>query len=71
MKIGEIKSWLSHEFTPFTWQRIVMRLLPEFREEGLYFHHISDDKELSNRLVELIDQTLSELYKTNIPKHLR
>ena len=70
MKVGVLKDWLSSEFTPFTWQRIVMRLLPDFRAEGLFFHHLTDDMELSDNLVGLIDKTLYDLYQTNLPKNL-
>jgi len=67
MKVGKIKSWLSDEYTPFTWQRVCMRLLPQFRAEGLFFHQIKDDVELSDQLVEQINQVLMELYQANLP----
>ena len=70
MTVGDIKTWLNEELTPFTWQRIFMRILPAFREEGLYFHTISDDQELSPKLIELIDRTLADLYQVNLPKEV-
>lgn len=68
MKVGDVKKWLNNELTPYTWQRVLMRLLPSFREEGMYFHTITDEHELSDKLLDLIDKTLKDLYKVNLPR---
>lgn len=68
MKVGDVKNWLNKEVTPYTWQRILMRLLPSFREEGLFFHTITDEHELSEKLLDSIDSTLLELYKVSLPR---
>lgn len=70
MKVGTIKRWLGSEFTPFTWQRIMMRLLPEFRAEGMPVHQLTDDAELNDRLFGLVNQAVQDLYQTTIPNNL-
>ena len=68
MKVGEIKTWLGKELSPLAWQRVLMRLLPSFREEGLFFHTITDDDVLSEKLLRMINKTLKEVYQTSLPK---
>lgn len=67
MTVGNVKAWLSEELTPFAWQRILIRLLPVFRDEGYYYHNISDEEELSDKLVEEINRTLSDMYQVSLP----
>ena len=69
MKVSTIKEWLSAEFSPFTWQHIMMRLLPQFRAEGLAVHQITDDMVLSTQLLESINQVMNDLYQTNLPEN--
>ena len=69
MKVGEIKEWLNNELdNPFAWQRILMRILPSFRNEGYFYHTIKDDDVLSDYLINEIDLTLRQLYKLRLPR---
>ena len=69
MKVGEIKEWLTDELNkPYAWQRIVMHLLPTFRDEGYYYHTIDDDVELNENLMNQIDSTVHKFYKTHLPR---
>ncbi len=70
MKIGPIKAWILENKDPLVWQRILLRLLPDFREEGFFFHTITDDAVLSPNLLSKIDNALFELYQTRLPDDL-
>jgi hypothetical protein len=70
MQVSKIKSWLEVSITPFAWQRITIKLLPEFQREGLYLHNIKDETLLSKNLVENIEKALFELYQINFPSEM-
>ncbi|MGB0524500.1 MAG: hypothetical protein ACPGJS_16125 [Flammeovirgaceae bacterium] len=67
MKVGEIRTWLTDELNnPFAWQRVLMHLLPDFRAEGHFFHTITDEDELSDQLLKLVDKTITKFYQINL-----
>lgn len=69
MKVGEIKDWLNDELqNPFAWQRVLMHLLPYFRAEGYYYHTISDEHVLNDKLISLIDKAVLKFYKVRLPQ---
>lgn len=70
MKVGKVKSWIFDNMDPLVWQRITLRLLPDFREEGFFFHTINDDSVMSRVLTTKVDQTLFDLYKKHLPSEL-
>ena len=70
MRVGEIKNWLADELqNPFAWQRVIMHLLPHFRAEGHYFHTITDEQVLSDKLLKMIDKTILKFYKVSLVKY--
>lgn len=71
MKVKKVKNWCDATLTPLAWQRILIRLLPEFRQEGYFLHNINDESTLSESLLAHINRTLSDLYQINLPTQLK
>ena len=67
MKIGEIKNYLNQNIAPMAWQRIQIRLLPEFKAKGFYFHTMTDDRELDSDIVNDINAAIKDLYGEPLP----
>ncbi|WP_291725507.1 hypothetical protein [Bernardetia sp.] len=65
-EVAVIKSWINNNASPFAWQRILFKLLPEFKKEGFFFHTIKDDSELSPNLLEKISEALFDAYKIKL-----
>lgn len=53
--IGTVKDYLKNNITSKAWERIQLRLLPEYKERGLYLHTMTDEKELDNLMMRLIN----------------
>lgn len=66
-KIGDVKDYLNKNIAPMAWQRIQIRLLPNFKEKGFYFHTMTDDKELDQDLIRSINTAIEELYSSSLP----
>jgi hypothetical protein len=71
MLLTPIKAHVDAECSPLAWKRIVMRLLPQIREKGLFLHTFKGDIEIDNELVTAIDSALNELYNIGLPAELK
>jgi hypothetical protein len=67
-EVATIKSWINVNASPFAWQRILFKLLPEFKKEGFFFHTIKDDSKLSPTLLEKISEALFETYQIELSR---
>jgi hypothetical protein len=67
-EVATIKSWINIHASPFAWQRILFKLLPEFKKEGFFFHTIQDDSRLSPTLLEKISEALFDAYKIELSR---
>ncbi len=65
-EVATIKSWVNIHASPFAWQRILFKLLPEFKKEGFFFHTIQDDSKISFALLEKISEALFDVYKLEL-----
>lgn len=65
-EVATVKSWININASPFAWQRILFKLLPEFKKEGFFFHTITDDSKLSPTLLEKISEALFDAYKIEL-----
>ncbi len=70
MYVHTLKDWLDQHTTPFVWQRILIKLLPEFRQAGFYLHTIKDETELNPTLIQSINKCLYELYQIQLPNEI-
>lgn len=70
MSIGELKSYLDENLAPRAWQRVKLRLLPQFNERGIFLHQMKDDLELDSDLMILISDSLEKIYKQRLPENL-
>ncbi|MFT5618610.1 MAG: hypothetical protein ACI85I_001845 [Arenicella sp.] len=70
MKLIQIKVWLNENITPLAWQRVVMRKLPEMREQGLFYHTLTDEAELNREMVSILNEGLKEVYQKELPKEI-
>jgi len=69
MKAVRIKNWCLENITPQSWSRIVLRILPELRSRGFELKDVenpSEDLELPDDLVQIIENTIDELYQLKI-----
>ena len=67
-EVATIKSWINTNASPFAWQRILFKLLPEFKKEGFFLHTIKDDSALSITLLEKISEALFDTYKLELSR---
>ncbi|WP_338792080.1 hypothetical protein V9L05_16710 [Bernardetia sp. Wsw4-3y2] len=67
-EVATVKSWININASPFAWQRILFKLLPEFKKEGFFFHTIKDDSKLSPTLLEKISEALLDTYKLELSR---
>ena len=69
MKAARIKNWCLENITPQSWSRIVLRILPELRSRGYELKDVenpSEDLELPDDLVQIIENTIDDLYQLKI-----
>lgn len=69
MKAIKIKNWCLENITPQSWSRIVLKTLPQLRENGLELAQVEnpdEDLELSDEVMEIIEAALDELYQLSI-----
>jgi hypothetical protein len=72
MKIVSIKKWCDENITPLAWQRIVMKNFDAFKNTGLGITELSnptENMEIDATLVDLVKQTIKEVYQMEIPVH--
>ncbi|WP_338766497.1 hypothetical protein WAF17_03910 [Bernardetia sp. ABR2-2B] len=67
-EVATIKSWINLNASPFAWQRILFKLLPEFKKEGFFFHTIKDESQLPPTLLEKISEALFDTYKVELSR---
>lgn len=66
-RIQDVKNYLNSNVAPMAWQRIQIRLLPDFNKKGFFFHTMTDDRVLDAELIVNIDSTVKELYNLSLP----
>jgi hypothetical protein len=72
MKVILIKKWCDENITPLAWQRIVMKNLDAFKVTGLSVTELSnptETMEINDVLVDLVKQTIKEVYQIEAPVH--
>ncbi len=69
MKLIDIKEFMDQKVAPMAWQRVQLRLLPEFNKRGIYLHKFDEEYICEEEFFLLINQTLDSLYKTTIPSN--
>lgn len=69
-KVKDLKTWSDGEISPFAWQRIMFRLIPDFRANGLFLQDVKDETVLEHTLLEKINQSYIEIYNIKLPKNL-
>jgi hypothetical protein len=69
MKAIKIKNWCIENITPQSWSRIVLRVLPVLRSHGIELNQIenpSEEMELKDEIIEILDGAMNDIYKLNI-----
>ena len=69
VKAESFKNWCSENISPQSWARIVLKSLEVVREEGLTLKKLEEPDpglELSDRIVEALNNALEELYETRV-----
>lgn len=69
-KVKDLKDWSDGEISPFAWQRIMFRHIPDFRESGLFLQDVKDDTILEKKLLEKINKSYIEVYNIKLPINL-
>lgn len=67
IKVKTIRQWCESNLAPMAWQRIIIRLLPEFRKEGFFLQTIHDESILSADLLDRINRVITEVYQVRLP----
>ena len=71
MKVSaeKIKEWSNQEISPFAWQRIIVKALPQLREEGLEFSDLMNPTNLvlSGKAFKVVASVVEELYQVELP----
>jgi hypothetical protein len=71
MKVSaeKIKEWSNQEISPIAWQRIIVKALPQLREEGLEFSDLMNPTNLvlSGKAFEVVASVVEELYQVELP----
>lgn len=70
MRVYLVKQWSKENCPPFSWERVLFRLLPDFKQEGLFLHLVKDETILSTNLSEKVRGQYAELYAREIPKEI-
>ncbi|MBL6448001.1 hypothetical protein JMN32_16915 [Fulvivirga sp. 29W222] len=65
--IGDVKNYLNQKITSMAWQRIQMRLLPEFNKRGIFLHAITDSMQIDRDLMAAINTAVNTLYNESLP----
>jgi len=69
MRTIAIKKWCDENITPLAWQRVVMKNLDALKSTGLSLNELNnppENVEISNKLVELIKQTIKDTYQMQV-----
>lgn len=69
VSVKKIQEWSNEAISAVAWQRIVLKALPQLREEGLELADLMKPTGLvlSDRAFEIIASTIEELYQVDIP----
>ena len=73
LKILILKNWCTKNITPLAWQRIVLKILPQLRENGFDLSELENpDEEMHFGEAEfgLFTQTLENMYGMTFPKKI-
>jgi len=72
MKVILIKKWCDEQLSPLAWQRIVMKNFDVFKSIDWGITELSnpnEDMEISEDLLDIVMQTVRELYKVDLLQH--
>ena len=71
MKVSakKIQEWSNEVISTVAWQRVILKALPQLREEGLELSDLMNPANLvlSDRAFEIITSTIEELYQAEVP----
>lgn len=71
MKVSakKIQEWSNEVISTVAWQRVILKALPQLREEGLELSDLMNPTNLmlSDKAFEIIASATEELYQTEIP----
>jgi hypothetical protein len=71
MKVSakKIQEWSNQELSPVAWQRIVVKALPQLREEGLELSDLMNPTNLvlSEKAFEVLASAVEALYQVELP----
>jgi len=65
----KMQEWCNKTISSVAWQRIVLRALPQLRENGLELSDLMNPSnlELSDKTFDIIVATIEELYQVKVP----
>lgn len=69
MQALKLKNWCDKHLSPVAWQRIVVKVSPEFRGSGLNIKNLTDPDDqiiLSDQQFGIIKKAISETYSTEV-----
>jgi len=71
MKVSakKIQEWSNQELSPVAWQRIVVKALPQLREEGLELSDLMNPTSLvlSETAFAIVASVIEEMYQVELP----
>lgn len=66
-----LKNWCTESITPLAWQRVVIKTLPDLRDNGGFSLEQLEDPdqsvEFKDKEISVINGALKDLYDLNIP----
>ncbi|MFN3315242.1 MAG: hypothetical protein ACK40K_00365 [Raineya sp.] len=65
----KIQEWCNEAISAVAWQRVVLKVLPKFREKGLELTDLMNPEGLllTTEMYEAIANTIIELYEVEVP----
>ena len=73
IKVLTLKNWCIKNITPLAWQRIIIKVLPQFRDRGFDLNVLEEppaDLMFGDEEFTLFSGALDEIYKISFPKEV-
>lgn len=73
ISVAKIQTWCNENISPVAWQRVVLKVLPNLKEQGYGLNDLlnpSADLLLSESSLELFEKAIFELYQTEMTPEL-
>lgn len=73
IKVVILKNWCNKNITPLAWQRIIIKVLPQYRERGFSLEDLEnpqDNHVFGDEEFRLFTTTLETLYGISFPKEV-